>query len=394
MPVTAFFAAGFRPFFSLLMLCAMLFMIGWGGILLFHIPLPLSVPPVYWHAHELLFGIVGAAIAGFLLTAVANWTGRPPVSGGLLMLLVGIWVAARIVFFIPVGVGLTGLVNCGFWLLLAIVIGREIMAANNRRNLKVVLILVGFLVLEILFFSGISSSSDITASSLHAGIMLGLLLITLIAGRITPAFSNNWLRSQGKEPCAENKTVLDAMVFGSMALLLPWSFYSSSFFIASLALFAACVQSARLLLWKGWMVQDNPLLMVLHIAYSFIPMGLLLLAASQFIEGVPVSAALHVMAIGGIMSMVVAVAARVMLGHTKRALEMPMAAKIAYLGIVGTVLVRVLAAFSLTMIPDLYMSLLGLSIVLWVGSWLVFSSYYLPIMLEPFFDKKLDKKLD
>ena len=389
MPIAAFFKAGFRPFFSLLMLFAMLFMIGWGGVLLFQLPLPLSVPAVYWHGHELLFGIVGAAIAGFLLTAVANWTGRPPVSGALLMSLVGVWLAARLVFFIPGGIGLTGLVNCGFWLLLAVVIGREIIAANNRRNLKVVLILIGFLVLEVLFFSGLTTGTAVTASSLHAGIMLGLLLITLIAGRITPAFSNNWLRSQGKEPCAENKTVLDGMVFGSMALLLPWSFYSSSFFIAALALFAACAQSARLLLWRGWMVQDNPLLMVLHIAYSFIPMGLLLLAASQFLDRVPVSAALHVMGIGGIMSMVVAVAARVMLGHTKRALEMPLAAKIAFLGIVGTVLVRVLAAFSLTMIPDLYMSLLGLSVVLWVGSWLVFSSYYLPIMLEPFLGEKL-----
>lgn len=371
---------GFRPLFTLVSLQALLALGGWLAFWNGWLNPPASMlSPVIWHGHEMLFGFVGAAIGGFLLAAVANWTGRRPVAGLPLVGLVAAWLLARAVALF--GGAWPDVVNAlaaiSFWLLLAFLFGRELILAGNRRNLKVLIIIGGFALLSLAFHLHWLAPLDV----LHLTMVLVLMLLTLIGGRITPAFTRNWLNRQSIDgatmPAAFGPVDVAAAVLTPLAGI-AWVFWSSAPVTAVLLLLAGGVQLVRLVRWHGWQTRSEPLLLVLHLGYAWLGLGLLLLAGSS--AGFWASSAgLHALTVGAMGGMIMAVASRAALGHTGRELSAGPLLTLAFLALHLAALVRVLAA----LVPALMMTLISLSALLWLLAFALFAWRYLPILLGP-----------
>lgn len=371
---------GFRPLFVLAAVQALLALGSW---LLFWSswvrPPESMLLPVVWHGHEMLFGFVGAAIGGFLLAAVANWTGRRPVSGMPLVFLSLSWLLARVVAFWggdwPDWVNASG--ASSYWLLLAGLFGRELIRADNRRNFKVLVVIGLFALLSLAFHLQWLPQMDV----LHLTLVLVLMLLTLIGGRITPAFTRNWLGRQQQEsarlPSAFGAADVAAAVLTPMAGL-AWVFRPDSLLVASLLLLAGAAQLVRLLRWYGWQTRAEPLLLVLHVSYAWLGIGLLLLAGSS--AGLWLaSAGLHALTVGAMGGMIMAVASRAALGHTGRELTAGPLLVLAFVALHLAAAVRVLAVLW----PVSMMALISVSALLWLLAFALFAWRYLPILLGP-----------
>ena len=371
---------GFRPLFTLVVLQALLALAGWLAFLNGWVNAPASMlSPLLWHGHEMLFGFVGAAIGGFLLAAVANWTGRKPVSGMPLVLLGGCWLLARAIAFW--GGEWAPLFNAagatGYWLLLACVFGRELILAGNRRNLKVVVILGVFALLSVSFH--LEWLPGLTV--LHLCMVLVWVLLTLIGGRITPAFTRNWLNRQAEG--AVRLPATQGRVDVAVSLLTPvagmvWAFWPQSRWGAMLLMLAGALQLVRLARWHGWQTWREPLLWALHLGYAWLGVGLLLLSGSML--GLWSSGAgIHALTVGAMGGMIMAVASRAALGHTGRALE---AGKRLLLALVCLHLAAVLRVTA-SLWPSAADALIDLSGLIWILAFGLFAWRYLPILLGP-----------
>ncbi|GAA0681184.1 NnrS family protein [Marinobacterium maritimum] len=371
---------GFRPMFALASLQALLALAGWLAFWNGWVNPPAGMlPPLLWHGHEMLFGFVGAAIGGFLLAAVANWTGRKPVSGASLVWLALAWLLARAVALVggawaePVN----ALAAVSYWLVLAFLFGRELILAGNRRNLKVLVILGLFALLSLAFHLHWLPERDV----LHLVLVLVLMLLTLIGGRITPAFTRNWLNRQAIEgarmPAAFGPVDIAAAALTPLAGIV-WVFWEQGAVTAVLLLLAGSAQLVRLIRWRGWQTRAEPLLLVLHIGYAWLGAGLLLLAGSS--AGLwSSSAGLHALTVGAMGGMIMAVASRAALGHTGRELRAGPLLVLAFLVLHLAALVRVLAALW----PAAMMNLIIASALFWLLAFALFAWRYLPILLGP-----------
>jgi len=190
----ALFAYGFRPFFLAAGLWAALGILLWLPQYMGALALPMRFSPLDWHVHEMLYGYVAAAIAGFLMTAIPNWTGRLPVNGWSLAGLALLWIAGRAAVLTSNGIGglTAALIDVAFLVILACVAAREIVAGKNWRNLRV-LIVLGVLILGNVIFHIEVLFKGTADYSIRIGIAAVILLISLIGGRIVPSFTNNWL---------------------------------------------------------------------------------------------------------------------------------------------------------------------------------------------------------
>jgi uncharacterized protein involved in response to NO len=210
---------GFRPFFLLAALHAGLSILIWLPFVSGSLAVPTAFHPVDWHVHEMLFGYQIAAIAGFLLTAIPNWTGRLPVQGTPLLVLVLAWAAGRLAvgFSAVIGWQAALAIDALFLVLLAGAAAREIVAGRNWRNLKVVLLVLLLLVANIAFHveAALTGSADLARRIAIAAV---LMLVVLIAGRIVPSFTRNWLaqRRPGRLPVPFNG--FDKLVLGATAV--------------------------------------------------------------------------------------------------------------------------------------------------------------------------------
>lgn len=318
----ALFSYGFRPFFAGASIFALivvpLWLLIWQGTLDYQG----HWAAVDWHIHEMIFGYGSAVLAGFLFTAVPNWTGRMPVRGWPLAALFAVWVLGRIAlwgdFLSP---EMVLLVDCSFLLLVAAMIAREIIAGQNWRNLKVlmpVLLLGGA---NILFHIEVMSGG-VSDYGRRLGIGLLVFLIMLIGGRIIPSFTRNWLaKERGSEalmPTAFSRFDGFALGLGAVALL-GWVIAPATPVAGIILLISGVVHIARLTRWRGHSVIASPLLVMLHVAYVFIPLGLMVsgFAALGLMDQI---AAVHLLGIGAVGGMTVAVMMRASLGHTGRAL--------------------------------------------------------------------------
>lgn len=375
------FSYAFRPFFLLLGLYAVAMLAGWGLYLAGLWPSAAAVPVGVRHGHEMLFGFAGAGIAGFLLTAVATWTGRPPVSGPALMALCGIWIVARLAAFIPGGIGLLLWATSSvlFWGGLLLLFGREIQAANNTRNYKSLPLLMAFVLAEALFFVHMPNDEDGMRMALRAGLFLVLGMIFLVGGRIIPNFTQNWLKANRPEistlpPSFDHwdlRAVLASGLFAIGYIFWPWHWAAG---LAALA--AAGLQGWRVLRWRGWLVWREPLMWVLHLGYAWIPLGFALLGLGILLQrGDWQDAGLHALTNGAIGTLILGVAARVALGHTGRPLRAsPLMAAAFCLLSLGTLL-RVAGPFS--SLP------LQWPAALWIAAYGLFVWQYAPILLTP-----------
>ena len=320
----ALFSYGFRPFF----LCAA----GFATIViplwvLFHTgELTLASPfsPVDWHIHEMLFGYAAAVLSGFLFTAIPNWTGRMPIRGWPLAALVGLWFAGRIAMAGVSGLGglAVMLVDCSFLAAIALMISIEIIAGRNWRNLMVVIPVSLFLLANIAFHIEVlmNGTSDYGR---RFGFAVVIFLIMLIGGRIIPSFTRNWLVNNNPGPLPVPFGRYDALCLlaggGAMA---GWIAAPENQLGGGLLLLAAALHILRLSRWQGVRTWRSPLLLMLHVAYCFIPLGLAVLGfSSVFLAAAGQAAGLHLLGIGAIGGMTVAVMMRATLGHTGRRLE-------------------------------------------------------------------------
>ena len=340
----ALFAYGFRPFFLLAALWSAAGILLWVRFIFGEGSLPVAINGLDWHIHEMLYGYVAAAIAGFLLTAIPNWTGRLPVCGLPLAALALLWIAGRIAMFMPASVA-TAAIDISFLLTLAAVAAREVIAGKNRRNLRVLGVL-GVLVLGnvVWHFELLrTGTGDYGVRIAIAGV---ILIITLIGGRIVPSFTHNWLarRNPGRLPQPFSRFDAMALAAGALALL-SWIVLKTGY-VAGIALIAAGVLHAvRLSRWAGDRTAADRLVLVLHVAYAFIPAGFLLLgAALLWPQTIPASAGIHAWTTGAVGLMTLAVMTRATLGHTGRPLAASVATQVIYLCALAAALLRMAAA--------------------------------------------------
>ena len=385
---SVFLDAGFRPFFLGAGIFAVLSMILWILIQSGLISLPISQPPMNWHAHEMLFGYASAALAGFLLTAIPSWTGRLPVSGRWLLNLFMLWIAGRVMMAFGSGLApvTSALIDGVFLPVLLVVVSREIVLGKCWRNLPVCA------AVALLVIANGASHLEVFLDKVpdEMGVRLGLsvyiCLIVLIGGRIVPNFTNNWFRTMSAPCRAEPSSFFDLVIILLTAAALGFWIVSPESRTTGLLLANAAIGNAlRFIRWNGYNAGAEPLVWILHVGYAWVPLGLLFLGVSNLDPAVPVSAGVHALTVGAIGTMTVAVMTRATLGHSGHVLQADGATFCIYAILVLAAVARVAAAFPI----DHQTEMLYLSGMQWCVGFLLFCVRYGVIILGGAMDKAM-----
>lgn len=373
----ALFSYGFRPFFLFGAIYAGAMVPLWLAVFAGHVALPTAFAARDWHVHEMLFGYVGAVIAGFLLTAVPNWTGRLPIQGIRLAVLFASWVAGRtaVTFSGMIGWNVALALDVLFLLLLAAAAAREIIAGRKWSNLKVVAIIALLAATNIAFHIE-AHLSGLAEYSTRAGVALVVMLVSVIGGRIVPSFTRNWLarRAPGRLPVPFNRFDAAAMVAGGGAMI-AWVIVPSGTLVAAVLAAAGLLHLVRLVRWAGYRTVSDRLVLILHVAYAFIPAGFFLSALSA-LDLVAPGAGVHAWTGGAIGAMTIAVMTRASLGHTGQALSASALTQAVYAAIVIAALARICAALD----PIHSVPLLTVSGIAWAAAFFGFALAYAPLL--------------
>lgn len=382
MPV--FFALGFRPFFLLAGILAIFLIAVWVPIFVGGFAFDTYYGQIGWHSHEMIFGYAIAVIAGFLLTAVRNWTDKPTPSGGPLGCMAALWLLARILpFFSHIFPGwLIAFVDLAFLPVVAVVIGVPLVRSGEKRNLIFLPLLAAFWAASFLVHAELL---DVAPNLARKGTILGLnlvvLLIVIMGGRVIPFFTERALSGAvlKRWPMIEWLSSLSVILFLLGELFLPDSLLSAGF-----AALAACANGIRFAGWytpRYWRV---PLLWVLHLGYGWIVIGFLLKVGAA-LGVVPHQFTIHAFTVGGIGVLTLGMMARVTLGHTGRPL------KVGFAMIAAFVLVN-LAALTRGLLPILdprwFSQLIIASGALWVAAYFIFVVIYTPMLIQPRMDAR------
>ncbi|ADE87322.1 NnrS family protein [Rhodobacter capsulatus] len=395
------FSEGFRLFFLLSAVWGTVAMLVWGLWLAVHafggmMELPADMVPQWWHGHEMIFGFGAAATAGFLLTAVPNWTGAAPAGPRFLILAGGLWLAGRVGMWLwgalpaPLAAGLAlaflPVLTGRIWLML-----RAAPKPANLLVLGVVALIWGAQLRVLLDLLGWPMGDAV--AGLHGALATLIALIVIIGGRITPAFTRNALARRAMlagaapdlgKPRAPGLPVsfapADRLAVGAAiaaALAITLGLPDPVIGTAELTLGAA--QLIRIARWQGWAVRGEPILAVLHAAMALVGFGALLQGLAAFGIGSQIGA-LHFSAIGGIGTMVSAVMSRATLGHTGRPLVAPFPVALAYALIPLAALLRWAAAVGPL---ALYTPGTILAATLWALAFMLILIALAPLLLGP-----------
>ena len=384
----ALFSYGFRPFFLLGGLYAFIIVPWWmyrfadarvsfGGL-----------PAMYWHAHEMIYGFVMAAIAGFLLTAVPSWTGQRGFAGKPLITAVVLWLAGRLAMSLDDDIP--------FWLLaiaeialvpwLITLLAPPILRTRNRNLPLLGVLLVLWLIDAAFLVSMARADVALAAGSMRLAIDFVLVLITVIGGRIVPAFTANALRRRGGEPNLVTRTSLEYVVIGLMiSIAIADVFAPNGILSGTLAALAGLAHIWRLSGWRSFRTGGDPLLWIMHVAYAWLPLGLALKAFALLGEAGWASKWQHALATGAMATMVLAVMTRTALGHTGRPLVVSRAIAVAYLLLAFTALLR---TFGIALFPTHYLLTLTVSTLTWMACFGIFLAVYTPILWKSRVDGK------
>jgi uncharacterized protein involved in response to NO len=345
----ALLSYGFRPFFLLGAIYAGLGILIWLPIFFGRFTIPTAFSPPDWHIHEMLYGYLPAAMTGFLLTAIPNWTGRLPLQGAELAVLVAVWIAGRVAVCISAIIGpfAAGVVDVSFLALIGAVAGREVVTGRNWRNLPSIFIILIFLAGNVIFHIEDHEKGNADLSA-RLGIAAAVALISLIGGRVIPSFTHNWLVRQNSERLPVPFGRFDVAVLAiSIVALALWVSIPTWSDTAALMLIAGIAQAVRLGRWAGDRTLRDRLVLILHVGYAFVPLGFVLLAAAIMVPKlVPISAGIHAWTAGAIGTMTLAVMTRASLGHTGQALSAGPLTEAVYIAVVLAALLRVGAAFA------------------------------------------------
>lgn len=376
-------SAGFRPFFLVAALWAAIAIPIWLIVFAGEYQLPSKLTPVIWHVHEMIFGYGAAVVAGFLLTAIPNWTGRLPLQDGPLASLVALWIAGRlaILFSATLGPQSVTALDLAFPAVFAAVVAREIVAGHNWRNLPMLaalaLLLAGNLLVH-LDALGIASTAQLGN---RIGVATLLMLISLVGGRIIPSFTRNWLAKE--RPQISAPATFGAIDRAGLAIvaaaLAVWAYQPDLAAAPWLELLAGLAVSLRLARWRGQATVREPLVTILHIGYGWLALGFLLLAANSFFPMLPPTTALHALTTGAIGTMTLAVMTRATLGHSGR----PLVAGRGTVTIYGLITIAAVMRLIAPLDAAHYISLLAVAGAAWSGAFGLFVVLYAKALAQP-----------
>lgn len=379
------FALGFRPFFLLAGMSALALLGHWLGVLARGAGAGGYFDPLIWHGHELLFGYAAAVIAGFLLTAVQNWTGLPTPRDLPLALLALLWLAGR------AAIALAGLLpgwlvaglDLAFLPVLAVAIGQRIWAKRQKHNYQFVAILIGLSIANLLIHLralGVWPAFDAQAG-LFAALYLVVALLIAVGGRVIPFFTEVTLPAikTRKWPWVERLAPIATAALALVALFQP-----SGALAALLAALACVANAVRLWGWQPWRTGQKPMLWVLHLGYGWLVLGLGLTAVAAWLPALAMPA-IHALTVGALGGLTVGMMARVALGHTGRPIEAAPVI-IAAFGLIN--LAAVIRVVMPLLSPTHYLPWLMVAGGLWSLAFLLFLFYYAPILTRPRIDGK------
>jgi uncharacterized protein involved in response to NO len=377
----AVFSAAFRPFFLAAALWAALAVPAWLASFSGRAALPGALPAFIWHGHEMVYGFGFAAVAGFLLTAIPNWTGRLPLRGARLAALAGLWLAGRIALLLstPLGPHAAAALDLAFPAALIAVVARELMAGRNWRNLPMLAALALLFCGSLLVHLQAIGVAYTALLGNRLGIATLLMLIALVGGRIVPSFTRNWLakhRPGSALPAPAGPLDLAALA-ATFAALAAWVASPGGPLTPWLAFAASLALGLRLARWRGLATLGEPLLFALHAGYCWLVLGFALLGLSGVVPLVPHSAALHALTVGAIGTMTLAVMTRAILGHSARPLSADRATVLVYLLVTLAALLRIAAP----MAGGAYLAFTWAAAAAWSSAFLLFAVSYRKLLI-------------
>ena len=375
-PYPPILAYGFRPFFLLAGIYAVLTVPIWVITLHGHDLSMMWLPAQIWHAHEMIFGFIIAAVAGFLLTAIPSWTGRRGFAGAPLFGLVLIWIAGRVVMTITTSLGplMVAIVDMAFIPALTVTILPALIRSGNRRNLFFIALLVSLFAANLHFHL----SGSLLVAPLQFAINLILVLVTVVAGRVIPAFTSAGLRQLGSDVGIRRNQLLDRMlIVATIAVVVVDFITPGSVIEGTLAMVTAVLFTVQLVRWQGWRLRSQPILWILHLGYAWIPVAMLLKAIWLLGVPIPGTSWIHALTTGAYSTMILGIMSRASLGHTGRALIAPLTMVVGYYLLIAAGLGRV---FGPILNLDHWRLWVSSAAILWCLSFLLFLFVFAPIL--------------
>ncbi|MGB0910844.1 MAG: NnrS family protein [Nitrospirales bacterium] len=378
----AFFSYGFRPFFLSAALFAGLAIPAWVFILTSVTDLDFLYAPRDWHVHEMVFGFLPCVITGFLLTALPNWTDRPPLRGLPLISLLSVWLMGRLAMAMPGIPTLAAVILDGvFLILLAGIVWREIILGSAWDRLPMGIVISLYAGANVFFHTLLLNKAEIDMATRMA-LSLIMILLALIGGRITPSFTEDFLDQEGitRQPAPFSRFDGLSIAFVGIAAI-AWTIHPEATGTGSAMVAAGLINLVRLGRWQGHTTWREPLVLILHIGYGWVGMSLLILGGAILGVGLSTENAVHALTTGAVGAMTLAVMTRASLGHTGRTKHAGPLTVLIYLFVNIGAILRV---FGQSLYPSDIM--LTLSAICWSGAYILFAVVYSPILLGPNID--------
>lgn len=376
-----FFSIAFRPLFLLAALYAPVSLLIWLLQLYGAFGFDFGIyNPLFWHSHELIYGFTAAGIGGFVFTAVANWTGRKPLGGAPLIALCLLWLLGRVAMLSGSWLNplVVMLMDVSFLVLMAFFLWRELYAGKNARNYVVLALVCLLLTFNIVFHLEMLGIITHGQWGIRGAILTVILLVSLIGGRIIPAFTRNWLvqnRPDGGLPVQTNRFDFAVLLFTVISLLL-WALFPAHVVTGIFLVVTGVMHGVRLSRWRGLATVSEPLLFILHVAYFWIAPGFILMGIAVLVQ-IPTSAGIHALTTGTITTMIIAVAARAGRGHSGRELKSDVMLNLVFILFTTATLVRVVASLTGSVFQ------IQISGALWVVAFMLYIVAMAPILLKP-----------
>ena len=376
----ALWSLGFRPFYLLASSFAALSILLWICQYTGHLPAAYLRTPA-WHGHEMLYGYTVAVMAGFLLTAVRNWTGKPTPTGAPLMALALLWVAGRVLVLTPFPIA-AAVVNAAFPVAVAIAIGIPLVQSSNRRNyFFIALLLLLAVAVLALHLSPLGVLPWPERASLQAGLDVVLFVLAVMGGRVIPMFTNNGVPGTN----ATRHPWIEKIALGSVLALLGADLLPlPAALVALLAFVAAAAHAARLYRWQPWRTFGAPMVWVLHVAYGWIVIYLVLRGFAA-LGMVAELFAVHALTIGAIGGMTIGMMTRTARGHTGRPLAPDRFEIACYVLVALAAAVRVFGGMWL---PGAYVATVVVSGACWSAAFALYAVRYWPVLTRSRLDGK------
>lgn len=382
--MTALFSYGFRPFFLGAALFAGAAVPAWIVMLSLGIGATGLAAPREWHVHEMLFGFLPAVITGFVLTAVPNWTDRPPIKGPLLAGLFCLWLAGRVALALPwLPPVPAAIIDAAYLLVLAGMLWREIAGGKSWNHAPIGLLLSLYALTNLLFhlFALNGAETDLPE---RMALGLDMTLLAFIGGRVTPNFTREFLVQAGRPEKPARFTPLDMAAIGVVACASTvWAISGQGTVTGWLLILAGALNLVRLSRWYGWFTWREPLVLVLHWGYGWLVLALVLLGCAALGVGLPREDAAHALTVGAVGIMTLGIMTRASLGHTGRSRHADLPTVAMYLLVTCGAILRVFGPG--TGLPA------GLVLALAAGCWsvayLLFAMVYGPYLLRPGVDE-------